>query len=83
MCHELCRTGLLDMAEFTVQCMRMGEFLSPAGVSQVLGALPASVPIEPLRGAAFVDALLERTAFDGGGVSHEYFRSRARWIVIE
>ena len=68
---ELTRTGRLDLASDVVDRMKPAETLSAAGSTQILSGLPASVDIEPLRGAAFVDKLLSRTAFQGGAVCHE------------
>eukprot|EP00750_Incisomonas_marina_P003349 INCI13076.1.p1 GENE.INCI13076.1~~INCI13076.1.p1 ORF type:complete len:1039 (+),score=142.01 INCI13076.1:179-3295(+) len=80
---EFCRTGLLDQATETVRKIRSGDSLSAAGVAQILSSLPASVEIPPLRGASFVDELLAKTEFADGAVCHEYFRTRARWVVLE
>jgi uncharacterized membrane protein YgcG len=51
--------------------------------AQVLAVLPATIDIPPMRGAELVSALVDRTEFAGGPACREFFRSRARWVVLE
>ena len=65
------------------QLRENGVYLSPAGVHKVILSLPQCKSVDAIASAELVDTLVSASLFSYGEHAKEYFRTRARWCVLE
>ena len=75
--------AVVDEMRAVVELREHGVVLSPAGVHKIVLALPQCQSVDAIASAEIVDILVGASNFQAGPHAKEYYRTRARWCVLE
>ena len=77
------KVGLFAEARSVLLLVRPGTSLSPLGLKAILSSLPQIHAIDDAMATGLVDDLCAMAHFNAGPSFREFFRTRARWAVLE
>ena len=77
------KCGLYPEARSALLLARQGTVLSPLGLKGILCGIPQVHAMDDAMATGLVDDLCARSSFNAGTAHREYFRTRARWAVLE
>jgi hypothetical protein len=77
------KVGLFPLARSVLLVARPGTTLSPLGLKAILSNLPQIHAIDDAMATGLVDDLCAMAHFNAGPSFREFFRTRARWAVLE